>query len=209
MTIATHNTPKSLDSVLKQYSTEAKQAVTQILAEYGVRVTDPIAAVISSIYAANLQNLAEIARVPTQFQDQVKHEVKSFGEISQDLKVQLRGMLAQKNFDLSKELSTQLGQVVENAVTQHCKRIDRGSDKQFWMRAGLPALGVAALLMFGGVGFGYAFGMHRISLGGQAKVLSSAELAALQWLTSEEGKQAWEMGVHNRGVIQQCFEGLE
>ncbi|MEO0378478.1 MAG: hypothetical protein AAF329_28555 [Cyanobacteria bacterium P01_A01_bin.17] len=77
------------------------------------------------------------------------------------------------------------------------------------MRAGLPALGVAALLMFGGVGFGYALGMHRISRGGQAKILSSAELAALQWLTSEEGKQAWEMGVHNRGMIQQCFEELK
>ena len=209
MTISTNHAPKSLDSVLKQYGTEAKQAVTQILAEYGVRVTDPIAAVISSIYAANLQNLAEIARVPTQFQDQVKQEVKSFGDLSQDLKEQLRGILEQKKFDLSKELGTELGQVVENAVTEHCKRIDRVSDKQVWMRAGLPAVGVAALLMFGGVGFGYAFGMHRISQGGQAKILSSAELAALQWLTSEEGKQAWEMGVHNRGVIQQCFKGLE
>ena len=209
MTISTNHAPTSLDSVLKQYGTETKQAVTQILADYGLRVTDPIAAVISSIYAANLQNLAELARVPTTFQDQVKQEVKSFGDLSQNLKEQLRGMLAQKNFDLSKELGTELGQVVENAVTQHCKRIDRVSDKQVWMRAGLPALGVAALLMFGGVGFGYAFGIHRISQGGQAKVLSSAELAALQWLTSEEGKLAWEMGVHNRGVIQQCFHGLE
>ena len=209
MTIATHNAPKSLDSVLKQYVTEAKQAVTQILAEYGVRVTDPIAAVISSIYAANLQNLNQLAQVPTAFQDQVKHEVENFGTLSQDLKEQLRGILAQKNFDLSKELGTELGQVVEKAVTQHCKRIDRVNDKQFWIRAGLPALGVTALLMLGGVGFGYAFGVHRITQGGQAKVLSSAELAALQWLTSEEGKQAWEMGVHNRGVIQQCFEGLE
>ncbi len=209
MTIATQNAPKSLDSVLKQYGAEAKQAVTQILAEYGVRVTDPIAAVISSIYAANLQNLAELSRVPTVFQDQVKSEVESFGALSQDLKEQLRGILAQKHFDLSKELGTELGQVVEEAVTQHCKRIDRVSDKQVWMRAGLPALGVAALLMFGGVGFGYAVGVHRVTQGGQAKVLSSAELAALQWLTSEEGKLAWEMGVHNRGVIQQCFEGLE
>lgn len=209
MTISMNHAPKSLDSVLKQYGTEAKQAVTQILAEYGVRVTDPIAAVISSIYAANLQNLAELARVPTTFQDQVKSEVESFGALSQDLKEQLRGILAQKNFDLSKELGTELGQVVEKAVTQHCSRIDRVSDKQFWMRVGLPALGIAALLMFGGVGFGYAFGMHRISQGGQARMLSSAELAALQWLTSEEGKLAWEMGVHNRGVIQQCFEGLE
>ena len=209
MTIATNHTPKSLDFVLKQYGAEAKQAVTQILAEYGVRVTDPIAAVISSIYAANLQNLSQLAHVPAAFQDQVKHEVKSFGAISQDLKEQLRGILAQKHFDLSKELGTELGQVVEEAVTQHCKRIDRVSDKQVWMQAGLPALGVAALLMFGGVGFGYAVGVHRVTQGGQAKVLSSAELAALQWLTSEEGKLAWEMGVHNRGVIQQCFEGLE
>ncbi|MEM7067097.1 MAG: DUF6753 family protein [Cyanobacteria bacterium P01_B01_bin.77] len=209
MTIATNHTPKSLDSVLKQYSAEAKQAVTQILAEYGVRVTDPIAAVISSIYAANLQNLSQLAQVPTVFQNQVKHEIKSFGAISQDLKEQLRGILAQKHFDLSKELGTELGQVVEEAVTHHCKRIDRVSDKQIWMQAGLPALGIAALLMFGGVGFGYAVGVHRVTQGGQAKVLSSAELAALQWLTSEEGKLAWEMGVHNRGVIQQCFEGLK
>ncbi|MEM9805515.1 MAG: DUF6753 family protein [Cyanobacteria bacterium P01_D01_bin.56] len=209
MTIATNHAPKSLDSVLKQYGTEAKQAVTQILAEYGVRVTDPIAAVISSIYAANLQNLSQLAQVPTAFQNQIKHEVKSFEAISQDLKEQLRGILAQKHFDLSKELGTELGQVVEEAVTQYCKRIDRVSDKQVWMRAGLPALGIAALLMFGGVGFGYSVGVHRVTQGGQAKVLSSAELAALQWLTSEEGKLAWEMGMHNRGVLQQCFEGLE
>ena len=209
MTISTHTSPKSLDSVLKQYGAEAKQAVTQILAEYGVRVTDPIAAVISSIYAANLQNLTQLAKVPAVFQDQVKSEVESFGALSQDLKEQLRGMLAQKHFDLSKELGTELGQVVEKAVIQHCKRIDRVNDKQFWMQAGLPAFGIAALLMFGGVGFGFALGMHRISQGGQAKVLSSAELAALQWLSSEEGKQAWELGVHNRGVIQQCFEGLD
>ena len=209
MTITTNHAPKSLDSVLKQYGTEAKQAVTQILAEYGVRVTDPIAAVISSIYAANLQNLSQLAQVPTAFQNQVKQEVKSFETISQDLKEQLRGMLEQKNVDLSKELSAELGQVVEKSVIQHCKRIDRVSDKQVWIRAGLPMFGIAALLMFGGVGFGYALGMHRISQGGQAKVLSSAELAALQWLSSEEGKQAWELGVHNRGVIQQCFEGLE
>ena len=209
MTIATNHAPKSLDSVLKQYGTEAKQAVTQILAEYGVRVTDPIAAVISSIYAVNLENLTQLAKVPTVFQDQVKDEIASFGELSQDLKEQLRGMLAQKNFDLSKELGTELGQVVETAVIKHCKQIDRVSDKQFWIRAGLPMFGIAALLMFGGVGFGFALGMHRISQGGQAKVLSSAELAALQWLTSEEGKQAWELGVHNRGMIQQCFERLE
>ena len=209
MTISTHNAPKSLNSVLKQYGAEAKQAVTQILAEYGVRVTDPIAAVISSIYAVNLENLTQLAKVPTVFQDQVKDEIASFGELSQDLKEQLRGMLAQKNFDLSKELGTELGQVVETAVIKHCKQIDRVSDKQFWIRAGLPMFGIAALLMFGGVGFGFALGMHRISQGGQAKVLSSAELAALQWLTSEEGKQAWELGVHNRGMIQQCFERLE
>ena len=190
MTISTHNAPKSLNSVLKQYGAEAKQAVTQILAEYGVRVTDPIAAVISSIYAVNLENLTQLAKVPTVFQDQVKDEIASFGELSQDLKEQLRGMLAQKNFDLSKELGTELGQVVETAVIKHCKQIDRVSDKQFWIRAGLPMFGIAALLMFGGVGFGFALGMHRISQGGQAKVLSSAELAALQWLTSEEGKQA-------------------
>ncbi|MEM6256387.1 MAG: DUF6753 family protein [Cyanobacteria bacterium P01_D01_bin.156] len=208
MTISTHHAPNSLDSVLKQYGTEAKQAVTRILADYGVRVTDPIAAVISSIYAVNLENLTQLAKVPTVFQDQVKSEVKSFGALSQDLKEQLRGMLAQKHFDLSKELGTELGLAVEKAVIQHCKQIDRVNDKQLWMRAGLPALGVAALLMFGGVGFGYALGMHRISRGGQAKILSSAELAALQWLTSEEGKQAWEMGVHNRGMIQQCFEEL-
>ncbi|EKU96797.1 hypothetical protein Lepto7375DRAFT_0712 [Leptolyngbya sp. PCC 7375] len=209
MTTSTQNAPKSLDSVLKQYGAEAKHAVTQILAEYGVRVTDPIAAVISSIYAANLQNLAELARVPTIFQDQVKNEVESFGALSQDLKEQLRGILAQKNFDLSKELGTELGKVVEKAVIKHCQRIDRVKEKQFWVMAGLPALGIAGLLMWGGVGYGYARGMDRISQGGQAKILSSAELAALQWLTSEEGKQAWEMGVHNRGVIQQCFEGLE
>ena len=125
MTISTHHAPKALDSVLKQYGAEAKQAVTQILAEYGVRVTDPIAAVISSIYAANLQNLSQLAQVPTAFQNQVKHEVKSFGAISQDLKEQLRGMLAQKHFDLSKELGTELGLAVEEAVTQHCKQIDQ------------------------------------------------------------------------------------
>ena len=51
-------------------------------------------------------------------------------------------------------VDTELGQVVEEAVTQHCKRIDRVSDKQVWMQAGLPALGVAALLMFGGVALG-------------------------------------------------------
>ena len=209
MTISTNHAPKSLDSVLKQYGAEAKQAVTHILAEYGVRVTDPIAAVISSIYAVNLENLTQLAKVPTVFQEQVKDEIASFGELSQDLKEQLRGMLAQKNFDLSKELGTELGQVVETAVIKHCKQIDRVNDKQFWIRAGLPTFGIAALLMFGGVGFGYALGMHRISQGGQAKVLSSAELAALQWLTSEEGKQAWEMGVHNRGVLKQCFERLE
>lgn len=209
MTIATQNAPKSLDSVLKQYDAEAKQAVTQILAEYGVRVTDPIAAVISSIYAVNLENLTQLAKVPIVFQDQVKDEIASFGKLSQELKEQFRGMLAQKHFDLSKELGTELGQVVGKSVTQHCKRIDQVNDKQFWMRAGLPMFGLAALLMFGGVGFGYALGVHRITQGGQAKVLSSAELAALQWLSSEEGKQAWELGVHNRGVIQQCFEGLE
>lgn len=209
MTISTNNAPNSLDSVLKQYGAEAKQAITRILADYGVRVTDPIAAVISSIYAVNLENLTQLAKVPTVFQDQVKDEIASFGELSQDLKEQLRGMLAQKNFDLSKELGTELGQVVETAVIKHCKQIDRVNDKQFWVRAGLPIFGVAALLMFGGVGFGFALGMHRISQGGQAKVLSSAELAALQWLSSEEGKQAWELGVHNRGLIQQCFEGLE
>ncbi|MEM9804593.1 MAG: DUF6753 family protein [Cyanobacteria bacterium P01_D01_bin.56] len=208
MTIATNHTPKSLDSVLKQYGTETKQAVTQILAEYGVRVTDPIAAVISSIYAVNLENLTQLAKVPTVFQNQVKDEIASFGKLSQDLKEQLRGMLAQENFDLSKELGTELGRAVEKSVTVHCKRIDQVNDKQFWIRAGLPAFGIAALLMFGGVGFGFALGMHRISQGGQAKVLSSAELAALQWLSSEEGKQAWELGVHNRGVIQQCFENL-
>ena len=206
MTIATPTAPKSLDSVLKPYGPEARQAVTQILAEYGIRITDPIAAVISSIYAANLQNLSQLAQVPAAFQDQVQQEVKSFGALSQDLKEQLRGMLEQKNIDLSKDLGTALGQVVEKAVTQHCKRIDRVSGKQVWIRAGLPALGIAALLMLGGVGFGYAFGVHRVTQGGQAKVLSSAELAALQWLTSEEGKLAWEMGIHNRGVIQQCFE---
>ena len=95
MTIATNHTPKSLDFVLKQYGAEAKQAVTQILAEYGVRVTDPIAAVISSIYAANLQNLSQLPHAQAAFQDQVKHEVKTFGAISQDLKEQRRVLLAQ------------------------------------------------------------------------------------------------------------------
>ncbi|MEL7510045.1 MAG: element excision factor XisH family protein [Cyanobacteria bacterium J06554_1] len=97
----------------------------------------------------------------------------------------------------------------ECKIAVEVKTLKFHNDKQFWMRAGLPAFGIAALLMFGGAGFGFALGMHRISQGGQAKVLSSAELAALQWLSSEEGKQAWELGVHNRGVIQQCFEGLE
>ena len=165
MTISTNHAPKSLDAVLKQYGAEAKQAVTRILADYGVRVTAPIAAVISSIYAVNLENLTQLAKVPTVFQNQVKNEVESFGALSQDLKEQLRGILAQKNFDLSKELGTELGQVVEQAVIQHCKRIDQVNDKQFWMQAGLPAFGIAALLMFGGVGFGFALGMHRVTQG--------------------------------------------
>ena len=209
MTITTQDAPKSLNAVLKHYGNEVKQDVTNILAEHNIRANDPLAAVISCMYVANLKNLAELAKVPDQFQQQVQGEVKNLGTLSQELREHLRGILAEKNVQLSKELGTALTKVVDKAVTKHCQRIDRVKEKEFWVKIGLPALGIAGLLMWGGVGYGYARGMDRLTQGGQAKVLSSAELAALQWLTSEEGKLAWEMGVHNRGAILQCFEGLE
>ena len=70
-------------------------------------------------------------------------------------------------------------------------------------------LGIRLSSVFLCGGFGYAFGGHQFTQGGRLKVLSLAELAALQWLTSEEGKLAWGMDVHNRGMTQQCFERID
>lgn len=203
---ATHPQPqaRSLHKILQTYGPDVKAELVSILAEYDIAANDPLAAVIASLYVANLENLKKLHAMPGAFQELIQADVSSFQKLSSDLTEQLRGILAQKNYDLSKELSGGLTKAVERSVAAHAKQIDRVSYKQLLIRWGLPALGVAALLAIGGGGFGYALSLQALSQGGQARILSDEEISALQWATTADGRLARHMSEWNPGVAQQC-----
>ena len=97
-----------------------------------------------------------------------------------------------------------LTQAVDQAVTQHCKRIDRVSDRQLLVRVGLPAVGLTSLLVLSGIGIGMTLNSQ-----GYVQLRSPGESAALQWLDSEEGQLAKQISAWNPGTIQRCHSNSQ
>ena len=195
---------KSLHKVLQTYGPEVKLELVNILAEYNISSNDPLAAVVASLYVANLENLKKLNDMPGAFQEMIQADVKSFQTLSKKLTEELRGIFDQRDYDISQKLSASLTKSVERAVANHAKKIDRVSYKQLLIRWGWPTLGVALLLAIGGGGFGYAISFHHISQAGQARILTDEEISALQWATTEEGILARKINEWNPGVAHQC-----
>lgn len=201
--------PQTLNRVLQKYGPEIKHEISLILAEFDLPVTDPLAAVIAALYVANLENLKQLAQMPESFQDKVKDEVERFGQLSATLTEHVRGIMATKNYELSKDLSGALTKAVEQAVVRHCKKIERINTREFWVKMGWPMLGAIITLLFSGGLIGSSGILWWVSQGGKAKILSEQDIAALLWVKTEEGQLAQNLSQWNPGLAQQCQEQIE
>ena len=178
-----------------------KGHITQILAAYDIPLNDPLAAVISVMFATNLENLKQLNQAPSSFQTTIQDNVEQFAKTAKHLEERLRGMMATQNLDLTKELSSGLTQAVGKAVTRHCKKIDVMAQRQVLLKVSLPISCFVLFILLGGVGLGtllWSASAGRRETGNQA-----------DWLDTPEGQTAKQISQWNAETIRHCQNQLE
>ena len=98
---ATVKTPRpeffhTFNDVLSKYGDEVRRHVVQILATYDIPLNDPLAAVISMMFATNLENIKKIADAPDSYQSKIQTNIEHFTNTARQLEFRQKLLRAQR-----------------------------------------------------------------------------------------------------------------